>query len=147
MTKKKLKFASLDAVREKALADPETRAEYEAQKDEFQVIELLVTLFQHSDETQAQIAEKMGTQKSNISRLINGKVDPRISTVMKFAQSCGFRLDFALTRLADEMAETDTQSMHYPHNAAAGFYINPPPSPEIGGFFESNEAKPFTPKK
>ena len=59
MTRKKLEFTSLKTVRDKALADPETRAEYAAQKDEFAVIELQVKMHQQSDETQAQIDRRL----------------------------------------------------------------------------------------
>ncbi|WP_369311754.1 helix-turn-helix transcriptional regulator [Providencia rettgeri] len=42
--------------------------------------------------TQLEIAEKMQTQKQNISRLEKGQFDPKLGTLLKYAQAVGMRI-------------------------------------------------------
>ena len=48
--------------------------------------------------TQDEIAKKIGTSKSNISRLesLNNTYIPNLATLMKYAQALGKRLDIGL---------------------------------------------------
>ncbi|MCZ6249808.1 helix-turn-helix transcriptional regulator [Vibrio parahaemolyticus] len=43
--------------------------------------------------TQQQVAERMGTKETNISRLEKGTSNPTIKTLMKYAKACGYQLD------------------------------------------------------
>jgi transcriptional regulator with XRE-family HTH domain len=49
--------------------------------------------------TQAQVAERMGTSKSNISRLEHGNSNPSWSTLLKYAHACGFELSLKLHKM------------------------------------------------
>lgn len=42
--------------------------------------------------TQVEIAEKMQTQKQNISRLEKGQFDPKLGTLLKYAQAVGMQI-------------------------------------------------------
>lgn len=42
--------------------------------------------------TQEQVAERMNTQKTNISRLERGNSNLSCATLMKYANACGFDL-------------------------------------------------------
>lgn len=42
--------------------------------------------------TQMQVAEKMQTQKQNVSRLEKGQFDPKLGTLLKYANVVGLRL-------------------------------------------------------
>lgn len=42
--------------------------------------------------TQMQIAEKMQTQKQNVSRLEKAHFDPKLGTLLKYAEAVGLRL-------------------------------------------------------
>lgn len=42
--------------------------------------------------TQMQVAEKMQTQKQNVSRLEKGQFDPKLGTLLKYAKVVGLRL-------------------------------------------------------
>ncbi|AWS51227.1 MULTISPECIES: helix-turn-helix transcriptional regulator [Providencia] len=44
--------------------------------------------------TQMQIAEKMQTQKQNVSRLEKAQFDPKLGTLLKYAEAVGLRLTF-----------------------------------------------------
>ena len=46
--------------------------------------------------TQAEVAKKMGTQKSNISRLERGSSNPSWNTLRNYADACGFEISMQL---------------------------------------------------
>lgn len=84
--------------KEKALKNDEIRNEYEELKPTYELRRKLIELRQKSGLTQTEIAEKLHTQKSNISRLenINTKNSPRISTIQEYANAMGYdiKIDF-----------------------------------------------------
>lgn len=52
--------------------------------------------------TQQQVAERMGTQKSAISRLENNAGDVRLSTLQRYAEAVGRRLVIEVAALEEE---------------------------------------------
>ena len=56
-------------LREKMLTNPEVRAAYKSQEEEFALFDEIVRARKRSNLTQSQIAERMGTRVSAISRL------------------------------------------------------------------------------
>jgi len=44
--------------------------------------------------TQEELAEKIGADKSYISRIENGKTEPKVSTFYKIIEALGLRIDF-----------------------------------------------------
>ncbi|EHK6027580.1 helix-turn-helix transcriptional regulator [Vibrio parahaemolyticus] len=87
-------MSNLQSLKKKALANPEVKAEYDALESEFSVISTLLSMRETAGLTQSQVAERMGTKESNISRLEKGTGNPTIKTLMKYAKACGYRLDF-----------------------------------------------------
>ncbi|MEQ5817441.1 helix-turn-helix transcriptional regulator [Marinobacter sp. NFXS11] len=83
---------SFNDFKKKALENPEVRKEYDALQDEFNLIDQLVTMRTSAGLTQEEVANKLGTNKSNISRLEHGKGNPSWSTLNKYAAACGFRV-------------------------------------------------------
>ena len=59
------------------------RDEYEAKANYFVISEMLKEARKDAHITQEQLADKIGTKKSYISRLENGKVDIQLSTLFK----------------------------------------------------------------
>lgn len=84
--------------RKKALSDPEVRAEYEALSTVFEMKRRMIAMRKKAGLTQEQMAERLGTKKSNISRLesINSGISPRLATVEDYARALGFtvRVEF-----------------------------------------------------
>jgi len=78
--------------KKKALENAEVRKEYDSLQDEFNLIDQLVTMRTSAGLTQEEVANKLGTNKSNISRLEHGKGNPSWSTLNKYAAACGFRV-------------------------------------------------------
>ena len=63
------------------------REAYEAKANYFVISEMLKEARKEAKITQEQLAERIGTKKSYISRLENGKVDIQLSTLFKIFET------------------------------------------------------------
>jgi HTH-type transcriptional regulator / antitoxin HipB len=63
------------------------RDEYEAKANYFVISEMLKEARKEAKITQEQLADKIGTKKSYISRLENGKADIQLSTLFKIFET------------------------------------------------------------
>ncbi len=91
-----------EKLKAKALADPEVRAEYERlEREEFALLDMLLAARHEAGLTQAQVAERMGTQAPAVTRLesalASGKHSPSVATVRRYLAACGKVLSFAAT--------------------------------------------------
>ena len=82
---------TLKTLKAQLLADPSTRAAYEAQADEFAVARELIAARTQAGLTQADVAERMGTTQSTIARLEGGKAVPSMRSLQRYAQAVGCR--------------------------------------------------------
>ena len=82
----------LQKLKQRALDNPEVKAEYEQLEAEFNFIDQLLSMRTKAGLTQEQVAQRMQTQKSNISRLEKGNSNTSWSTLVKYAHACGFEL-------------------------------------------------------
>jgi DNA-binding XRE family transcriptional regulator len=82
----------------KALQNKEVAAEYEKLTPLFAIKKQLVAARLAKGVTQDWIAKKIGTSKSNISRLEspNNTYMPNLTTLMKYAEALGCKLDITL---------------------------------------------------
>lgn len=85
---------TFDQFRKKALRKPGVKAEYNALAPAFEMKRQMIALRQAAGLTQEQMAEKLGTRKSNISRLesVNSEVSPRLSTLEDYARVLGYQV-------------------------------------------------------
>ena len=84
--------------KKQALSDAEVKAEYDALAPLFDIKKQLINARLNTGLTQDEIAHKIGTSKSSISRLesLNNSFMPNISTLMKYAKALGLRLSVGL---------------------------------------------------
>jgi len=84
--------------KKKALENEEVRKEYDALTPLFSIKKRLVAARIAKGFTQDEIAKKIGTSKSNISRLesLNNQYMPNLATLMKYAEALGMKLDIGL---------------------------------------------------
>jgi len=84
--------------KKKALQNEEVRKEYDALKPLFAIKKQLVVSRIAKGFTQDEIAKKLGTSKSNISRLesLNNNYMPNLATLMRYAEALGMKLDIEL---------------------------------------------------
>ena len=89
---------SLKSFKQKALKQPGVKQAYDDLTPAYRFRRQLVALRQNAGMTQEQIAEKLQTNKSNISRLesANSPNSPRLSTIVDYADAVGYdvKIDF-----------------------------------------------------
>ena len=82
----------------KMLENPAVRAEYERiEREEMPMLDAILKARAEAGLTQAQVAERMGTQAPAVARLENalvtGKHSPSLATLKKYAAALGKRLE------------------------------------------------------
>ena len=91
---------SLAHFKKEILKDSESLALYKELKPEYQLISELLRARKRSHLTQQQVAEEMGTQKSNVARLesiaMRSKPSPTLETLQKYAKAVHCRLEIHL---------------------------------------------------
>ncbi|OOY33917.1 helix-turn-helix domain-containing protein [Solemya velum gill symbiont] len=92
---------SLRNLKQRALSNPAVKAEYDKLEDEFNLVDKLISMRSKAGLTQEQVAVRMGTQKSNISRLERGNGNPGWSTLVSYAHACGFELSVTTKKLVN----------------------------------------------
>lgn len=83
---------SFENVKTELMADEEFREEYERLKPRYEIISQIIELRKEQHMTQADLAKKAGTQKSNISRLESGNYNPSLDLLIKVARCLGKEL-------------------------------------------------------
>ncbi len=81
--------AKFSEVREFLMKDKEFKAEYEKLKPRYDVISQIIEARTSQNITQEELALRVGTQKSNISRLESGTYNPSLDFLSKIARSLG----------------------------------------------------------
>jgi transcriptional regulator with XRE-family HTH domain len=82
----------MTSFRKKALKKPGVKAEYDALASAFEMKRQMIAMRKKAGLTQEQMAELLGTKKSNISRLesVTSTISPRLATVEEYARALGY---------------------------------------------------------
>jgi predicted transcriptional regulator len=86
----------ISELKKRLMSNPEFRAEYEKADAEFTVIEALIEARAKAKLSQAEVARRIGTTQSAIARLEGGRVSPSVSTLRRYAEATGTRLEIRL---------------------------------------------------
>ena len=85
-----------------AMDRPGVKAEYEALNSEFELLRQMLTARTKAGMSQADVAERMGTQAPAITRLEsalgNGKHSPSFNTLKRYAEAVGCELQIRFVR-------------------------------------------------
>ena len=85
------------------MADPEFKAAYDALEEEYSALSTFLSARKSAGLTQEEIAKRMGTTKSAISRLESslgsGRSSPSLSTLRRYASAVGCKLELKLLPL------------------------------------------------
>jgi len=96
-----METVSFNDFKKEALNNPEVRKEYETLKPDYELRKRLIELRLQAGLTQEELAKRLHTQKSNISRIenVNTKNSPRLSTIEDYARAVGYniKIDFIPT--------------------------------------------------
>jgi len=84
---------SMEELKRELLADEAVREEYDSLKPRYEVIAQMIRTRKELGMTQTDLAEKVGTKKSNISRFESGRCNPSLDFLVKVAQAMGKRLE------------------------------------------------------
>lgn len=89
-----------DQIVKKMLKRPDVRREYDAQTEEFSLLDELLRARKRARLTQAEVANRMGTMTPAVARLESGggskRHSPSVATLRKYAQAVGCRLEIRL---------------------------------------------------
>lgn len=85
-----------DIWEKESLKNPKIKAEYDRLQPEFVLIQALIDARVKKGVTQEELAEKIGTKQSVISRLESGRANPSISFLKKLAQALNSHLEITL---------------------------------------------------
>ncbi len=80
-------FISFQEHKKKLLADPEVKKYYDALEPEYQLIRSIIDKRLKKKLSQAQLAKKVGTRQSAISRLESGESNPSFKFLQKVARA------------------------------------------------------------
>lgn len=88
------------ALIKKMLKQPEVKAAYDAQAEEFGWLDELLRARRQAGLTQAEVAARMGTKTPAVARLEAGggsrRHSPSVATLRKYARAVGCRLEIRL---------------------------------------------------
>lgn len=79
-----------------SLKDESFRAEYEQKELRFKIIDILVSLRIQYKLTQAQLAQKLGTTQTVISRIENGSVNVGIDFLQKLGNAFNKKIEITV---------------------------------------------------
>lgn len=82
------------------LSDPETKQAYDELEEEYAALSAVLRARREAGLTQSEIAQRMGTTTSAVSRLesslLSQKHSPSLATLKKYAHACGKKLVVSL---------------------------------------------------
>lgn len=87
---------SFEEMKADMLKDEKFRIEYEKLRPRYEAIEQIISARKEQNITQAELAKRVGTQKSNISRLESGNYNPSLDFLAKIAESLGKKISVTL---------------------------------------------------
>ena len=93
MSKASVSSAEIDKILNN---NTEYKQEYDRLKPRFDLIAQIINARQEQMITQAEMAERMGTKKSNISRFESGAYNPSLDFLVRAAASLGKKIKFSL---------------------------------------------------
>lgn len=80
---------SFEAVKRDLMMDEEFKQEYDKLQPRYEVISQIIRARKEQNITQAELAKRVGTQKSNISRLESGNYNPSLDFLIKVVHCLG----------------------------------------------------------
>lgn len=85
-----------EQVRSELFQDEAFKEEYEKLRPRYEVIDQIIEARKAQHMTQAELAKRIGTQKSNISRLESGTYNPSLDFLIKVANALGKQIKITM---------------------------------------------------
>src|SRR5665647_530480 len=93
MSKAGVKFEDIKA---RLMKDEEFKVEYEKLKPRYELIAQIIDVRNQLNVTQEELALRVGTQKSNISRFESGDYNPSLDFITKIVRSLGKKIHITI---------------------------------------------------
>lgn len=87
---------SFEEMKNDLLQDVDFKTEYEKLKPRYEAIAQIIKARKEQNITQAELAKRVGTQKSNISRLESGNYNPSLDFLIRVSEALGKSLSVQL---------------------------------------------------
>ena len=84
-------MTTLASLKQKWLTDPVVQKHYDDLGEEFEIAIALIKARDEAGFSQNDVAEKMHTTQSVISRMESGKKIPSLSSILRYAKAIGYR--------------------------------------------------------
>src|SRR3989344_4289377 len=91
------KHMDFNVWKKQALKDPEFKAEYDRLQPEFAVIRAIIRARTKTGFSQEELARKIGTKQSVISRLESGRANPSVAFLKRLAKALNSHLETKFT--------------------------------------------------
>ena len=91
------KHLDFDNFLQESLKNPKIKAEYEKLQPEFAMIQAVIDARVKKGVTQKELAERIGTKQSVISRLESGRANPSVAFLKKLAEALNSHLEIKFT--------------------------------------------------
>lgn len=95
MSKASIMFETFE---QELLKDEEFKIEYENLKPRYDIISQMIQIRNEEGITQEELARRIGTKKSNISRMESGNYNPSLDFLVKIANGLGCTLNIHMNR-------------------------------------------------
>lgn len=89
----KRKHLDFEVWKKQALKNPKVKAEYDRLQPEFALIQAMLDARIQKGVTQKELAKRMNTKQSVISRLESGRANPSVAFLKKLAQALNSHLE------------------------------------------------------
>lgn len=87
------KHLDFEVFEKESLKNPEIKAEYDKLQPEYAMIQVVIDARVKRGVTQKELAEKIGTKQSVISRLESGRANPSVAFLKKLAEALNSHLE------------------------------------------------------
>ena len=87
------KHLDFEVWKKEVLKNPKVKAEYDKLQPEFAMIQAVIDARAKTGVTQKELARRIGTKQSVISRLESGRANPSVAFLKKFAKALNARLE------------------------------------------------------
>lgn len=91
------KHPDFNDYKEQVLKNPKVKVEYDKIQPEFELINTLIEARKNNGLTQTQLAKKIGTKQSVISRLEIGRANPTLEFLKKMAVALNSTLEIRIS--------------------------------------------------
>jgi ribosome-binding protein aMBF1 (putative translation factor) len=91
-----MKFKDFNEIKKELLKDPDVKKEYDRLEPKFDLIRSIIEKRIEKNISQKELASRMGTKQSALSRFESGNYNPSLDFMQKVAQALDLKLEIKL---------------------------------------------------